>query len=231
MFGKKVCFYCSGKDKKVNMAQSKDGHYLCPDCRGKLGRFYPGCFIQPKDDVIRHLKEMEKMRKVYEEVFLKDEDLITIKNGKLGIFISEKYGLFKIIDEEWAEFNAESEFELFRFDQINRYELFNEHRENVYINNGAFIQCGIRIYMNSTLKKAYNRYKIAENQKTHDYISVIEVLTASEESLDPKTISEFDGMKAAYEIEGVLKKIMGETKEEMAASRKKLGEAADLVFE
>ena len=227
MFGKEICFHCSDKLKKVNMAKSKDGKYLCISCTGLLGRFYPGCFAESAENVLKHIEYMKKMKDVYENVFLKDDDRITVHNAGLGIVISEKHGLFKVLDEEWAEFNPQSDCELFRLDQINRFEVFNEHRENVYINNGAFVQSGVRIYMNNTLKEKYNRYRLASNQKTHPYVYMLEVLTGSEERLSPKAVNEADCMQAAYGIESILKKLMGTTKEESAAAREKFGRRAD----
>ncbi len=230
MFGKEVCFYCSEKAKKVNMAKTKDGKHLCVSCAGYLSRYFPGCFIETKDGVLRHLEYMKKMRDVYENIFLCDENRLIVNNAGLGVEISGKHGLFKVVDEEWAEFNPNSDCELFRLDQINRFEVFNEHRENVYINNGAFVQCGVRIYMNNTLKESYNKYKLAGNQKTHPYVYVLEIITASEDKLRPRAGSESDGMYAAYEIERILKELLGTTRDEIASSREKFGRLADEVY-
>lgn len=209
------------------MSKSKDGKYLCVSCTGLLGRYYPGCFIQDHGEVRKHLEYMEKMRDIYDNVFLQDDEKITIKNESLGIIISEKHGLFKVVDDEWAEFNAGSDKELFRLDQINRYEMFNEHRENVYINNGAFVQSGVKIYMNSALRSKYNKYRPAQNQKIHPYVYELEILTASEERLSPAAISEAGGVDAACRIMDALDRIFGSSKADAAEARRIMGIRAD----
>lgn len=230
MFGKETCFNCSEKQKKVNMAKTKDNFYLCRSCQSLMGRYYPGCFSSKKEEILQHLSYMEKMRYIYENFFLKDEDRITIHNAGYGISVSKKYGLFKVLDEEWGENNPSAYTELFRLDQINRYQVYNNHKENVYIGNGAFIDCGVKIWMNNTKKEDRNKYKLRRGQKTHPYVYELEIITAAEENLTPIATVESEGMNVAYEIEALLDEIFGTTREEITSSYERLSQAADEIW-
>lgn len=227
MFGKKVCFYCGEKSKSVNMSKTKDNFYLCMNCLGLISRYYPGCFASTREEMMSHLEYMKKMREVYENDFLTDDERITIKNQNLGISVSLKTGLFKVIDNEWGEFNNRADIELFRLDQINRYEVFCNYNVGVYINNNAFIDSGVKIYMNNVRKESYNKYKPAENQSLHPYVYELNVVTAAEEKLTPADTVEINGIKVSDKIKGLLDDIFGTTKAEMAEKRYEYGLLAD----
>ncbi len=230
MFGKEICFNCTEKSKKVNMAKTKDGFYLCRSCQSMMGRYFPGCFAGKKDEISGHLEYMRKMRDVYENVFLKDDDRIIIENAGLGIAVSEKYGLFKVLDEEWGQANPKAYAEVFRLDQINRWQVFNNHKENVYIGNGAFIDCGVKIFMNNTRKEDRNRYKLRKNQKTHPYVYELDIITAAEENLTLAATLESAGMAVANDIAALLDDILGTTREEISANFEKFSALADEIL-
>ena len=227
MFGKKECFNCSEKAKKVHMAKTVDGQYLCRSCQGLLSRYYPGCFVSTKDEVMEHLGYMKKMKRVYEGVFSDDEEKITVMNTNLGIVISPKTGFFKVIDNEWGEFNSRADVELFRLDQINRYEVYSNHKQGVYVGNGAFIDCGVKVYMNNTRKEVYNKYKPAKNHKMHPYVFELDIVTASDDKLTPMDTFENQGLKVAYEIADIFDRLLGTDKETVSENRVKFAALAD----
>ena len=230
MFGKYVCNNCGKEYKKKSMAKDKSGNYTCVNCRKLLSRYFPGCFKSTTEQISENIALMKKHREIYENVFLRDEELIVIKNENLGIMISEKLGLFKVIDDEWAEYNRESDCELFRFDQINRYEVYEENKKDVFIGGETFVECGVRIYMNSEREPERDRYRPAPNQKKHPYLNRLEVQTASAENLTPSAVMRDKGLGVAYEIVSVLDRIIGGAKEEAGEKRLKMREAADSVM-
>lgn len=176
---------------------------------------------------MEHLGYMKKMKRVYEGVFSDDEEKITVMNTNLGIVISPKTGFFKVIDNEWGEFNSRADVELFRLDQINRYEVYSNHKQGVYVGNGAFIDCGVKVYMNNTRKEEYNKYKPAKNQKMHPYVFELDIVTASDDKLTPMDTFENQGLKVAYEIADIFDRLLGTDKETVSENRVKFAALAD----
>jgi len=230
MFNKYTCHVCGEKYKKSTMAKDKSGNYTCVYCQKLMSRYFPGCFKSTSEQITENISYMKKQKELYSKLIENDKDIIQIKNDNLGIIISEKYGVFKVIDNEWGWKYPDADCELFRLDQINRYEVFDEILKNVYINNNAFVECGERIYMNSERDEKYNKYRIKENQKTHPYINSINIYTAVAENYTPSDTLQERGLKVAEDIVGCLDRLLGGTKEEASEKRNVFGEAADRFF-
>ena len=163
-FGKQTCAFCG---KEVGMLQRdkiKNDEFICHDCRRGCSQ-YLQVYRYTKDELLGHMEYMKRQGKLV-------ESLSTLKGYRLpsaskqGIIFYDEVGMFRVYN---SDKDSKYPKELFRYDQVAKYELYRIETEPAEKGKEKeFKEGGVKITLAG---EQMNPNQIPNGLRAHPYVS------------------------------------------------------------
>ena len=121
LFAKQNCAVCGKECGTLHRSKLRDGQFICDDCGDRCSKYIRLSELT-LDQVREHMAYMEKMERVFHEVFEKTEFRVNADPStpsQMGLVFCDELGLMYIRDRTGGRGKMP---ELIRYDQIASYE-------------------------------------------------------------------------------------------------------------
>lgn len=220
LFSKQTCAFCGKEVGALGRKKLQDNNYICKECEKNCSAFIdPSRFdVGYLTQHIEHMKKQDILyKKEFETLDKKQKDRIVHK-GYYGICFADDIAMFEVIDPKANKRNYK---ELFRYDQIQDYEVYTVDStgedQKKYSEVGVIINIRCAIGYDALGEKNSQSSKIY-----HPYVDKLKILCGRDENDTSCTnliISHLDRIfgKARTDLAGSIKEsIIGTTKERQA---------------
>lgn len=163
-FGKQTCAFCGQEVGMLKRDKIKNDEYICHDCRRNCSR-YLQVYRYTKDELLGHMEYMKHQKKLVESVRdLKGYRLPSA--SRQGIIFYDEVGMFRVFN---SDKDNKYPLELFRYDQVAKYELYRIETEPAEAGKEKeFKEGGVKITL---LGEQVNQDRIPNGLRTHPYVS------------------------------------------------------------
>ncbi len=129
IFGKKTCAFCGGECGMLNRTKIKGDEYICGKC-DDMCSFHIQKYRFTKDELRGHMEYMKRCDRIYKELALKGDrpDRFPSATNRQGIEFYDNLGMFRIMDGS-RDGKEQYPKEMFRYDQVAKYEPYIEESE------------------------------------------------------------------------------------------------------
>lgn len=141
-FGKQPCAFCGNEVGMLKRTKIKNKEFICTDCGYNCSR-YISKYRYTKEELLGHMEYMKRQNALYQQ--LGDDFTLVVPSAtmKQSVVFYDNHGMFFIRDRDANDRYLK---ELFRYDQVAKYEPFcDESEPEEQGKPKVFDQCGVRI--------------------------------------------------------------------------------------
>lgn len=181
LFGKQNCTLCTAECGPMHRTKIQNKEFVCSDCVRNCSK-YVQLYKMDKATIEEHIEYMKKQNKLFTDVFAIAK---STKHGDYGnITFADELGMFTI--NEMRDPANKNYKEVFRYDQVESYEPYQEMDTNVDAGKDPKVkEVGIKIKLVSPQPDTLSMPMANDNRKglrVHPYIEdEIKVVLASSE--------------------------------------------------
>lgn len=163
-FGKQVCAFCGQEVGMLKRDKIKNDEYICYDCKHNCSP-YIQVYRYTKDQLLGHMEYMKHQGKLVESISaLKGYRLPSA--SKQGIIFYDEVGMFRVYN---SDKDSKYPKELFRYDQVAKYELYRIETEPAEKGKEKeFKEGGVKITL---LGDQPNLVQVPNGRRVHPYVS------------------------------------------------------------
>ena len=175
LFSKQTCAFCSKEVGAMKRKKMKDGNYICKECEKNCS-----AFIDPSkfdvEFIKKHIEYMKKQDILYKKEFEtldKKRRERFVNEGYYGLEFADDIAMFEVIDPKASKRNYK---ELFRYDQINDYEIYSKPNNSVGDGQKKYSEVGIKIILDCQIGINAVGNSDAKNKLVHPYVEELNIL-------------------------------------------------------
>ena len=206
VFGKETCVLCGNECGALHRDKVKGGEYVCSECKRKCSK-YVRLSEMDQAGVEEHIRYMEWQEKLYSQLFEKaTRETFPTGVREMGISFADELGMFAIVER--SDPANKICHELFRYDQVDSYERYEEMVDD----NGQkkVGEIGIKLKLISPLEA--NRLSLDQERKglrAHPYITreikvVFQKGESSSADYSVNAVAHFDAIFGVHDDETAL---------------------------
>lgn len=166
-FGKQSCAFCGAEVGMLKRTKIKNKEFICNDCGHGCSRYIQK-YRYTKDELLGHMEYMKRQDRLYNEVLAgRHTRIIPSVPSVQSIEFYDEHGMFRIWEisvdrQDWKK-------ELFRYDQVAKYEPYIEESEpSEPGKEKEFSECGVRITL---VGAEEDTVQLRKGLRPHPYIT------------------------------------------------------------
>jgi len=165
-FGKQTCAFCGNEVGMLKRTKIKSKEFICNDCGYGCSRYIQK-YRYTKDELLGHMEYMKRQDALYQQIQDEATQVVPSATNRQSIEFYDGHGMFRIRD--LSEDRKPWKKELFRYDQVAKYEPYLEEGEPEEEGKPkVFGECGVDI----TLVGANDdQGQLQQGLRPHPYIT------------------------------------------------------------
>lgn len=164
-FGKQPCAFCGNQVGMLSRNKIKNKEFICNDCKRTCSRFIQ-VYRMTKDELLGHMEYMKRQERLYNEIIGAPSRVVPSASSEQSIEFYDESGMFRIRDQDY---DGRYTKELFRYDQIAKYEPFCRESEPEEPGKPkVFDECGVII---SFVGSSTDMSDTPQGRRAHPYIT------------------------------------------------------------
>ena len=142
-FGKQTCAFCGNEVGMLKRTKIKSKEFICNDCGYGCSRYIQK-YRYTKDELLGHMEYMKRQDALYQQIQDEATQVVPSATNRQSIEFYDGHGMFRIRD--LSEDRKPWKKELFRYDQVAKYEPYLEEGEPEEEGKPkVFGECGVDI--------------------------------------------------------------------------------------